>query len=471
MTYVSRNEYGVLTDDDQRIPYDESNADYREYLEWVALGNSVPYVPFDEPSEEQQFFDNICLDASMVHGGVNGSFLFNNDGMLGERITTGSGSVVLNQGPLIINPTINTPTITGNLYVGSTPYQGDANSVLTATGTGVEWNFSSGIGDVVRNITPTITGLELVGTLTADGGVGTSGQLLSSTSTGVEWASLSALLSLPILADGRLTLASNTPVVQPNASSATTLYYTPYLGNRITLYNGTVWAIYTFSQLSIAVPATSNTNYDVFVYDNSGTLTLDLTAWTNDTTRATALTTQDGVLVKTGATTQRYIGTVRTDPTSGQISDTPNQRHVWNMHNRVAAHFYAGTTGNYTYTTATWRAAGGSTTLGLARVQWVCGQNTHIQLINHSMAFNTTATNIYVAAGIGIGQTAGNDAQIYGSNLSVDDRPTMTAYYDAIVTPGYQYAQRVEISAASGTTTWYSSSTHTQTGMRGTIFC
>jgi hypothetical protein len=187
MTYVSRNEYGVLTDDGQRIPYDESNADYREYLEWVALGNSVPYVPFDEPSEEQQFFDNICLDASMVHGGVDGSFLFNNNGMLGERITTGSGSVVLNQGPLVINPTINTPTITGNLYVGSTPYQGDANSVLTATGTGVEWNFSSGIGDVVRNITPTITGLELVGTLTAGGGAGTSGQLLSSTSTGVQW--------------------------------------------------------------------------------------------------------------------------------------------------------------------------------------------------------------------------------------------------------------------------------------------
>jgi len=187
MTYVSRNEYGVLTDDGQRIPYDESNADYREYLEWVALGNSVPYVPFDEPSEEQQFFDNICLDASMVHGGVDGSFLFNNNGMLGERITTGSGSVVLNQGPLVINPTINTPTITGNLYVGSTPYQGDANSVLTATGTGVEWNFSSGIGDVVRNITPTITGLELVGTLTADGGVGTNGQLLQSTSTGVQW--------------------------------------------------------------------------------------------------------------------------------------------------------------------------------------------------------------------------------------------------------------------------------------------
>jgi hypothetical protein len=415
-------------------------------------------------------YGNLSVGNSEVYDATNGSFLYNNNGVLGERATTGSSTVVLSEGATITNATINTPTITGNLYVGSTPYQGDANSVLTATGTGVEWNFSSGIGDVVRNITPTITGLELVGTLTADGGVGTSGQVLSSTSTGVEWVSLTQVTT-PILTNGRLTLSSNTPVVEPSVSSATTLYYTPYLGNQITLYNGTVWAIYTFSQLSIAVPATSNTNYDVFIYDNSGTLTLDLTAWTDDTTRATALTTQDGVLVKTGATTRRYIGTVRTDPTSGLMSDTRDQRHVWNMYNRVSAHFYAGITGNYNYTTATWRAAGGATGLGAARVQWVCGQNTHIQLTNYSMAFNTTATNIYAAAGIGIGQTSDNDAQIYGSNLSVGDRPTMAAYYDAIVTPGYKYAQRVEISAASGTTTWYSSSTHTQTGMRGTIFC
>ena len=163
MTFVSRNEFGVLTSDGERIPYDESNADYRDYLAWVALGNSVPNLPFDVPSEEQQFFDNICLDASMVHGGTDGSFLYNNAGKLGERITTGSSAVVLSEGATITNPTIDTPTITGNLYVGSTPYQGDANSVLTSTGTGVECNYSSGTGDVVRNIAPTISDVILAG--------------------------------------------------------------------------------------------------------------------------------------------------------------------------------------------------------------------------------------------------------------------------------------------------------------------
>jgi hypothetical protein len=139
------------------------------------------------------------------------------------------------------------------------------------------------------------------------------------------------------------------------------------------------------------------------------------------------------------------------------------------MYNRVAAHFYAGTTGTYNYTTQTWRAAGGSTALGIARVQWVCGQNTHIQLTNYSMAFN--ASSLYVAAGIGINQTAGNDAQIRGASVIANNQPTMTAFYDAIVTPGYYYGQRVEISQAIGTTTWYSSVSLTQSGMRGVIFC
>lgn len=460
-TYYIVDANTIKTDTGLFIPINSLNSDYQEYLAWVAAGNTA--TSYSPPSDTNPIYayDNISVGNSEVFNGTSGRILYNNAGVLGELASSGTGNVVRASGATATNLTLS-GTLTANGGVGA------SEAVLASTGAGVTWSTATGTGNVVRKSSALMENLALDGSLIVSNGAGTSGQVLTSTGTGVQWSSTS---TVPILADGRLTLVSNTPVVQPNASSATTLYYTPYLGNRITLYSGSVWAIYTFTERSVAVPSTSDTNYDVFVYDNSGTLTLDLTAWTNDTTRATALTTQDGVLVKSGATTRRYVGTVRTDPTSGQMSDTPSQRHVWNMYNRVAAHFYAGTTGNYNYTTATWRAAGGSTTLGLARVQWVCGQNTHIAMSNHSMAFNSTATNIYAAAGIGIGQTAGNDAQIYGSNLSVGDRPTMTAYYDAIVTPGYQYAQRVEISAASGTTTWYSSSTHTQTGMRGTIFC
>lgn len=282
------------------------------------------------------------------------------------------------------------------------------------------------------------------------------------------------IASAPIVADGRLTLTSNTPANQ-NASAQTTLYYTPYVGNRISLYNGTIWEIKPFSQLSVTIPSTTNTNYDVFLYDNSGTLTLDLTAWTNDTTRATALTTQDGVLVKTGALARRYIGTIRTNATSGQVSSNTSIRGVWNMYNRMPLHLLASTTGSYLYQTNSWRAAGGNTTVGAARVHVVCGQPTMATFTNHSIA-ETSSSGANPIAGIGINKTNGNDAAIFGSALGymtdITNVASMIATYDNFLPEGFSYIQRVE--RADSAEMWYSSVTETilsiQMGLRGIIW-
>ena len=462
-TYQIVSSDKIKDDSGRFIPVDPLNADYQDYLAWVADGNTATNFNGPSNTDSVYVFGNLDVGNSEIYNGTSGRVLYDNNGVLGELATTGSGSVVRGTSPII-----DEATLTGNLYAGSTPVEGNANDVLTSTGTGVEWNGSSGIGDVVRNITPTITDIILAGALEISGiGVGTSGQQLQSTGTGIEWATPVNTI-VPMVADGRLCLTTNTPV--NNEDSGTMLYYTPYAGNRIALYSGTAWSIYTFTERSISVPSTTNTNYDVFLYDNSGTLTLDLTAWTSDSTRATALTRQDGVLVKTGALTRRYIGTVRTDPTSGFISDTNSQRQVWNMYNRVAKNFLASTTGTYNYTTATWRAAGGNTTLGQSRVQWVCGESTHVQLVNYSMAYNTSS--LYVAAGIGINQTAANDAQLRGAGVTASNQPSaMTAFYDGIIQPGYYYGQRIEISQATGTTTWYSAVSTMQSGLRGVIFC
>ena len=459
-TYQIVSSDKIKDDSGRFIPVDPLNADYQDYLAWVADGNTATNFSGPSNTDSVYIFGNLDVGNSEIYNGVSGRVLYDNNGVLGELATTGSGSVVRGT-----SPTINEVTLTGNLYAGSTPFEGNANDVLTSTGTNVEWNGSSGVGDVVRSTNPTITDLQLSGAIDITGiGVGTSGQQLQSTGTGITWASP----TVPMLADGRLCLTTATPI--NNEDSGTTLYYTPYTGNRIALYSGTAWSIYTFTERSIAVPSTTNTNYDVFLYDNSGALTLDLTAWASDSTRATALTRQDGVLVKTGALTRRYIGTVRTDPTSGFISDTNSQRQVWNMHNRVGKNFLASTTGTYNYTTATWRAAGGNTTLGQSRVQWVCGEFTHVQLVNYSMAYNTSS--LYVAAGIGINQTAGNDAQLRGAGITASNQPSaMTAFYDGIIQPGYYYGQRIEISQATGTTTWYSAVSTEQSGLRGVIFC
>lgn len=137
--------------------------------------------------------------------------------------------------------------------------------------------------------------------------------------------------------DFRLTLTSATPVTTADVATATTIYASPYKGNRIALYDGSsTWNIRTSAEFSLALGTlTSGLPYDVFCYDNSGTPTLEFLAWTSTTTRATALVYQDGVLVKSGATTRRYLGTFYTISTTQTCDSKSAGRYLWNYYNRV----------------------------------------------------------------------------------------------------------------------------------------
>jgi len=137
-------------------------------------------------------------------------------------------------------------------------------------------------------------------------------------------------------AEGRLTLESGIPVSSTDQADKTTLYYTPYVGETIALYDGSsAWSLVTFAELSLDISGfTASKLYDIFCYSNSGAATLEGLVWTDDSTRATALTFQDGVLVKTGATTRRYLGTIYMQADQ-KCDDTVANRGVWNMYNRV----------------------------------------------------------------------------------------------------------------------------------------
>jgi len=102
---------------------------------------------------------------------------------------------------------------------------------------------------------------------------------------------------------------------------------------------------------------------DVFAYaagtDNQETW-LQQRVWTNNTTRAVALTLQDGVYVKSGDTGKRYLGTYVVDG-HGTVKDTPQHRLIWNYYNRVGRVLHMPSPGSsYTYGTATWRAMNSS---------------------------------------------------------------------------------------------------------------
>lgn len=233
----------------------------------------------------------------------------------------------------------------------------------------------------------------------------------------------------PLPADGRLTLASGTPVTTSDVTGATTIYYTPYRGTRLALYDGVGWRVYAFSELSLAVPATTNTVYDVFVFANAGVPTLELTAWTNDTTRATALTRQDGVLVKSGATTRRYLGTFRTTGVSGQTEDSAAKRYLWNAYHRVPTPLQRfDTTASWTYATASWRQARAQST---NQVEWVAGLNEDcVEVRVQVMGSIATGGNGF-AVGVALDATQPG-ANTTGSDVSPGtsgERVTLTARY------------------------------------------
>ena len=259
--------------------------------------------------------------------------------------------------------------------------------------------------------------------------------------------------------DFRLTLVSNTPVMTSEVLAATTLYLTPYIGNKIALYNGSAWDIVTSAQVSLSLSGfTADTNYDIFAYNNSGTVTLESLAWTSSgagtSTRATALAYQDGVLVKSGTATRRYIGTIRTTGTTGQCQfsfgglangGVESKLFVWNYYNRIKVPAKVrDATDSWTYSTATWRPANNSTA---CRVSFICGlaeDNITASYINFG---NSGACGISV--GLNVTNTFTEIASFGGANGSG------TVILETACSTGFNFVQALEISNPATLVTFY----------------
>lgn len=170
--------------------------------------------------------------------------------------------------------------------------------------------------------------------------------------------------------EGRLTTETGVAISTSDRTAQATLYFTPFRGNRISVYTGGQWSVRSFTEKSLSLSGlTASLPYDVFIYDNSGTLTLESLVWSSATARATALTTQDGVLVKSGDATRRYLGTFYTTAT-GQTEDSLAKRCVWNYYNRVARPLLkTDSTSSWSYTSDTYRQARGQSANQIEFVQ------------------------------------------------------------------------------------------------------
>jgi len=266
---------------------------------------------------------------------------------------------------------------------------------------------------------------------------------------------------------GRLTLTTGVPVTTADVTAATTVYYTPYGGcNTLSLFNGSAWQQTNFAELSIAVPATTVQMYDVFAYDNAGVVALELTAWTNDTTRATVLAKQDGVYVKTGALTRLYLGSFRTTGVSGQTEDSGftcvtavPKRYLYNYYHRQQRPVcHVDTNANWSYTLATIRQARGS---ALNQVEVVNGvAESPIVLAVQVLTTNASArASVLVAIGENSTTTAAaglmggtNRAGIDGSNSAY---ATLQANLVKVPPVGFSYYAWLEAAEAAGSEVWY----------------
>jgi hypothetical protein len=270
---------------------------------------------------------------------------------------------------------------------------------------------------------------------------------------------------------GRLTLSTGDPICVADIASSATLYFTPYMGNRVSLYVPNYgWRVYEFTELTLDISGfTTAKNYDIFLYDNAGTLTLEGLVWSNDTLRATALYSQDGRWVKTGSLNKLYLGTIRMSG-AGVTTDTLLKRFVWNNYNRMARPLKVfDSTNNWTYTTAAFRQMNNA---AANKFEYVVGLVENMMNLTYiQWAMSGGANPCTVVLGIGLDSvsattfTLGTRAVMESSNHSA----LATCIFNSYPSLGYHYLALLEYGASDTVFYGDDGSTNFQSGAYGWI--
>ena len=280
-------------------------------------------------------------------------------------------------------------------------------------------------------------------------------------------------------AQGRLTLTSATPVLTSTVSGATTVYYALYLGDQVPLYDGSNWTYTTFTELSQATtdstksPAacTTNSNYDMFVWSDGGTIRCTRgPAWSSSTSRGTGAGTTElervngiwvnKIAITNGPGAQRgtYVGTIRTNGTSTvdwiigglAASGTAGVGGVWNMYNRVDAVFNVqDTTNSWTLASTATQAANNSATM---RVSLVLGLDEDAVYSSYSCYASAGASGT-ATVGVCLDNTNAFSGPTGVTNNSTP--ATITGFYSKNVGIGFHFLSATEGANTGGTSTFY----------------
>jgi len=292
---------------------------------------------------------------------------------------------------------------------------------------------------------------------------------------------------------GRLTLSSNTPVMTADVTAASTVYYTPYNGPYVPVYNGTIWVMQAFTQLSLALDSSSgHTGYqqsgklfDLFVFLNSGTLALGTgPAWSSSTVRGTGAgttelqrknnvyTNANSIALKVDTTASQvtisvnqatYVGTMYATA-NGQTGialkpaaaagGTNNILGLWNAYNQTLIHAISSdNTSSWTWNSSTPHAMNASTS---NRISWTDGLQTSFI---KAFAANTPDFNgntfIQVGTALNATNSIGLNPGSLNTGVTICKIQGSDTYYPQL---GFNFIQATEL-VGSGTATFFSPGT------------
>ena len=270
------------------------------------------------------------------------------------------------------------------------------------------------------------------------------------------FSDLTHLAMASVMPGGRLTLESGVPVSTTDQTAKTSVYYTPYVHNVVPLWDGYKWVPVEFSETTLALGTlTSGKPYDVFGYLSAGALVLESLVWTNDTTRATAVTLQDGRYCKSGDKTRLLLGTFYTTSTT-TTEDSKTSRYLCNVYNvRSRLLQVTEATANWNYNTFTWRSANNNTSNRVRVLTSVPGPLLDLQVVQRAYG-SATAIATWVSIGAGSTSAPSSNATL-GARTGVEVLG-MLASLKAASPVGAQYYQWLERGHGSGTSTFISDS-------------
>lgn len=270
--------------------------------------------------------------------------------------------------------------------------------------------------------------------------------------------------------NGRLSLSSSEAVTTNDITNANTLYYHPYDGNTVSLYNTTSssWKFYSLSSvLSYSLSGLlSSRNYDIFLFHNGTSLALEIEPWSSHdagtSTRATNLVRQNGVLVKSGSLSRRYLGTLRA---SGPIvcEDSLLKRFLYNHYNKIRKKLSVVDPTDFTFVgDGVWQPYNGNVN---NQIQFIDGLGYEPILAslssNHSVSSGTG--KVFAGLSLNTTNTIAENMTNSDSALGSEDRNSTTNTLN--ISLGYNYMQILQRTTVGAT------GSYTHANASASIYC